>query len=423
MFRWVTVLLDRVEPVVSDPLDESARADVLSSHDGEDFSAFAVPRWPGLRRQIIRRGKSIRLRRVGVAVGGLGLAGIAAAIVATMAPTPRSAPEQAFPVTAQATSPAQTGGVFASGTADGHAWRLAVQDIADPGYRCLPAITLNGTDADPVSPDPGNGADVTLGPAVPGVGFAFIQLPADIRRLAVDDREVLPAVTVTACGERYRLVGFAFPLTQEPGITVADARPSWPKLRINVVGAPPGWPASYHLPSVGTWPPATATTPQTAGLWNNVNSTRSEAASAIIAAGQARGRDWSIRLMFGTEGDCYEFSGSGSLGHTQLGACGPVGTPDGAETIMALPLGFPNPGTGATGYAVQVSPDTVRLRAALSDGSSELVTPRLVAGRKYVAFIVGTSLRLEHLTWLNAAGKAIASTIALPRYGYVQFRP
>jgi hypothetical protein len=24
--------------------------------------------------------------------------------------------------------------VFASGTADGHAWRLAGQDIADPGY-------------------------------------------------------------------------------------------------------------------------------------------------------------------------------------------------------------------------------------------------------------------------------------------------
>jgi hypothetical protein len=408
---------------MSDPLDESAPADVLSSHDGEDFRAFGVPRWPGFLRQVIRRGKSVRLRRVGGAACVLGLAGIGAAIVATMAPTPRSAPEQAFPVTVQTTSPAPSGGVFASGTADGHAWRLAVQDIADPGYRCLPAITLNGTDADPVSPDPGSGADVVLGPAVPGVGFAFVQLPADIRRLAIDDRELLPAVTVTACGERYRLVGFAFPLTQELGITVADARPSWPKLRINAVGALPGWPARYYLPPVGTWPPATATTSQTEGLWNTVNSTRSEAASATIATGQARGQDWSIRLMFGTRGDCYEFSGSGSLGRTQLGACGPVGTPDGAETIMALPLGFPNPGTGATGYAVQVSPGTVRLRATLSDGSSVLVAPRLVDGRKYAAFIVGTSLRLERLTWLNAAGKVLASTIELPRYGYVQFRP
>jgi RNA polymerase sigma-70 factor (sigma-E family) len=39
-----------VEPVVSDPLDElTAAPDVISS-GGEDFSAFAVSRWPGLVR-------------------------------------------------------------------------------------------------------------------------------------------------------------------------------------------------------------------------------------------------------------------------------------------------------------------------------------------------------------------------------------
>ena len=36
-------------------------------------------------------------------------------------------------------------------------WRLAVQDIADPGYACVPAITVNGTDADPCTPDPVTG--------------------------------------------------------------------------------------------------------------------------------------------------------------------------------------------------------------------------------------------------------------------------
>jgi len=38
-----------VEPVVSDPVDELASADVISS-GGEDFSAFAGSRWPGLVR-------------------------------------------------------------------------------------------------------------------------------------------------------------------------------------------------------------------------------------------------------------------------------------------------------------------------------------------------------------------------------------
>jgi hypothetical protein len=115
--------------------------------------------------------------------------------------------------------------VFASGAADGHAWRLAVQNIADPGYRCLPAITLNETDADPVPPDPGNAADVALGPADPGIGFAFIQVAAGVQGLTVDGRKSLPAGTVTVCGQPYRVVGFAYPLSQVPRITVLSARP------------------------------------------------------------------------------------------------------------------------------------------------------------------------------------------------------
>jgi hypothetical protein len=137
--------------------------------------------------------------------------------------------------------------VFATGTADGHPWQLAVQDIADPGYACLPAITINGTDADPVY----------LGP----------------------------------------------------------------------------------------------------------------------------------------------------------------------ETIMALPLGYPNPDSGAIGYALQVSPATAELDATLSNGSTHPVTLSVVAGRKYAAFAVGTSLRLRCLTWRNAAGHVFASTTRLPLYGYIQFQP
>jgi hypothetical protein len=67
--------------------------------------------------------------------------------------------------------------------------------------------------------------------------------------------------------------------------------------------------------------------------------------------------------------------------------------------------------------------ETYRLRATLSDGSTRLVTPRVVGGRKYAAFEVGTWLRLDRLTWLDAAGKAFASTTALPRAGYTQFQP
>lgn len=43
------MLLGDVEPLVSDPRDELAAPDVISS-GGEDFSAFALSRWPGLVR-------------------------------------------------------------------------------------------------------------------------------------------------------------------------------------------------------------------------------------------------------------------------------------------------------------------------------------------------------------------------------------
>jgi RNA polymerase sigma-70 factor (sigma-E family) len=49
--RRSTVLLGGVEPVVSDSRDELAAVpDIIATDDGEDFSAFAESRWPGLVR-------------------------------------------------------------------------------------------------------------------------------------------------------------------------------------------------------------------------------------------------------------------------------------------------------------------------------------------------------------------------------------
>ena len=100
----------------------------------------------------------------------------------------------------------------------------------------------------------------------------------------------------------------------------------------------------------------------------------------------------------------------------------PPSTP--AQQEPVLPVTVPVSGiAGPDGYALQVSSVTAHLRATLSDGSIQLVTPRVVDGRKYAAFVVGTSLRIDRLTWLDAAGQEIASTTALPRSGYTQFQP
>jgi hypothetical protein len=352
---------------------------------------------------IIRGGMGIHLRRAGAAVGVLALAVIAVAALA-----PPGSRQPTVPATAPA-APASPGGVFAQGRAGGHAWRLAVQDIADPGYPCQPAIVLNGTDADPVYPAPGNIASVALGP---GVGFGFVQLPATASRAVVNGQATVPAVTVTACGLSYRVAGFSYSLARTARVTVPNA--------------PAGWPSFLPVPQVSVAghiePSSAAIIPENPGLWMNTYLTGT--APGVLDAELVYGPDWSIEIQFGTGGDCYAFSAQGSGGNAQMGYCGPVSTPDGPETIMALPLGIPSAhSAGATGYAVQVSPATAQLKATLSNGSTELAAFCMVDGRRYAAFVVRDPFRLSRLTWLDARGQVMASTTALPRYGYVQFQP
>jgi hypothetical protein len=363
----------------------------------------SVPSSPAPLEAILRRGKAIRLRRAGATAGSLALAGIVAVAALVVhggrAPgTPATAP-----VSARAAAP---GGVFAAGIADGRPWRLAVQDIADPGYSCLPGITINGTDADPVYPDPENGAAVTLS-SYPGTAFAFVQLPPYVAGLVVNGGDSIQAVAVNVCGLNYRLVGFSFPPGENLRLTVANSS----------AGPPP---PSYYVPMpvVGQLS-GTATSAQTDGIWNNVGSTSAETAMGVVADSLSSGPEWSIVLNLGAGGDCYQFTSQVSAANS----CGPVSTPDGPETIMALPPGHPNPDGGAIGYALQVSPATAELKATLSNGSTQLVHPCVIAGRAYAAFAVDGSLRLTRLTWLNASGHAFASTTDLPRHGYVQFQP
>jgi hypothetical protein len=365
----------------------------------------SLPHSPAPIPQIVRRGKGIRLRRAGAAAGTLALAGIVAAAV--LAPPGSRRP--AVPVTTPV-GPVAPGGVFALGRADGHAWKLSVQDIADPGYLCQPAIVLDDTDADPVFPAPGNAGVVALGPSLPGIGFGFIQVPAAVSGVVVNGQADVRAVTVAACGLRYHLVGFTYPLAMAPRVTLAHP--------------PPGWQAVFTMPQVSIQPPSRSTTPEHAGLWVNVYPAGDTQGSGPLDSGSVTGSDWSIQIQFGAGGDCYAFAAYGSAGTTQMGYCGPVSTPTGPETIMALPLGgFSYPSTGLTGYAVQVSPATAGLRATLSNGTSEFAQFCMVDGRNYAAFVVPDPLRLSRLTWLNAAGQVIASTTVLPQYGYVQFQP
>jgi hypothetical protein len=486
------VLIGEVEPAMSDPLDELADADVISS-GGEDFGAFAASRWPelvrlareltgdrsaatdlaeaalartslawwrvsrtgdpddyvrrvltrssaGVRRrsggtggaveplppvrldQIGQRARTIRSRRARIVAVPV-LAGLVAA-AALLIPGSHPATRHAFP--AQQTGVTNTtaglgSGAFAGGTADGRPWQLIVQDIADPGFRCLPGVSINGNDADPLFADPqplrrspvGDPAFVTLGSGLPGAGFGLIQVPADADWLWADPAGgfqlgVAP-VTVTACGQQFHLVGFAYPLT-------ATLR-----LHLSFRDRPQG---SYTVPFALSELRTSSGAPQVDGVWQSMDVADGPVASGVIAAGNAFGVRWSIRVTFSRAGDCFSIRTSPPSGTGfRQAACGPISTPQGPSTIMVLPLGSPHPGVVGVAYAVSVGSGVDHLTAELSDGSNVSARPLVVDGRKYAAFFTPGQLRVFWLNWVDATDTPIAGTTGLPGYGYVQFWP
>jgi hypothetical protein len=106
---------------------------------------------------------------------------------------------------------------------------------------------VKGTDADLLFPNPGVGADVAIGGAAPGIGFAFVQVPNGINGLLVNGRESVPAIAVTACGQHYRLAGLAYRLKHPPRLTAQYPGPGWPRTKRSTQGDYPDSPAVYPL--------------------------------------------------------------------------------------------------------------------------------------------------------------------------------
>ena len=397
---------------MSEPRDELADADVISS-GREDSGAFAAA--------LTRRMRSPWVMFVAILV----LAGILTAAAVLIPASRPAAPARLAPsarevsVTNGVAHPGS--GTFAGGTANGKQWQLVAENIADPGFRCVPAVSVDGNDADPLIADQhplgqspvGDPAFVTLGSGVPGAGFAFVQVPADADWLWADPAGgfqlgVAP-VTVTACGQQFHLAGFAYPLT-------ATLR-----LHLSFRDRPEG---TYTVPSALSAPRTSSGAPQVDGVWQSLDAADGPVTSGVIASGSAFGVRWSIRVTFSRAGDCFSISTSPPSGNGfWQAACGPISTPQGPSTIMVLPLGSPHPGVVGVAYAVSVGSGVDHLTAELSDGSNVSARPLVVDGRKYAAFFTPGQLRVFWLNWVDATDTPIAGTTGLPGYGYIQFWP
>lgn len=393
---------------------------------------------------VTSRGRAVRSRRRLTAAAA---AAVAAAAVAALFAVPAILPGGLVggaAVTMNSPDPRAPGGVFASGTAFGHTWRLAVRNIAAPGLGCLPAVTLNGHQADllpgrataagstsqPPASRVGYTGFLTLLPGPHQVGYGFVAVHPGVTtvRVKLADRTKLAAqpVTVTTCGTRFQLAGFAY----------TDANPT----RITVFSGPAqtGTTATGWVPFTGhfhTIPPAPPT-----GMWEATPDGQSRPILTGVAGQGTAGRtQWHVDVELGggvchglsTEttswtacwnGDCFS-AGANQPGHAQQwqsDTCVAIEPSPAVIRLTHLPAvgaslakgGPPSP--ELTAYAGLVGARTAHAVAYLSDGTTRRLTPRVVGGRKYIALAVAKQLVVTKIELFDAARHPFAGLTSMP---------
>jgi len=382
----------------------------------EEFGALEISAPPVLR--VTSRGRGIRTRRRALAIGGLALVVAVAALSVHVTGGQKAARPT---VTVNAPDPAAPDGVFASGTADGKRWNLAVRNIAaDPGTRwCLPAVMVNGRSgdvlfkADGAAPF-GNPAFLASIPGFPRVGAVFTQVGPEVTRVVAtfpDGRQVsVRPVWVSACTQRFHLAGLAY----------AGAR-GGPSELASYSRFAPGNSVLGDSLVIASASPSPAS-PARAEVWANLDTSRVDIAISKltnpIGAGTVAGLTWHVRTSLGLFGQCYTATlrggPTGSRGQSAE-QCVPVAAP---PRVAALdPVSIPGARTQLTGYAGLVNPGTARVVVSFNNGANLTVRPVRWTGRAYIAFAVPPGCRVSELALYDAARHLFATTATLSQAG------
>jgi hypothetical protein len=372
----------------------------------EELSSLTVPAAPVCT--VIRRGRAIRARRRTFAAASVTAASAAIAAAVSAQVFAAVIPTAAAGLAARKdTSHAHPPGVFAAGTAAGKPWQLAVRNIAGSGADCQPAVMLNGHTGD-VLARPGTGAQPITSPAflaiAPGfgrTGFAFVQVRHPVTSVTLSTVDGVwqrrSPVTVSACGRRYQLAGFA----------VAGLRRG---VR-DIIAQPPA--------QSGIWVPPPGlfkSRPPIPGMWVNPGNQPLVAApaTAMIGDGRVAGHVWSIAVSLGADGQCYSGRLSRNTATPSVTYCVPVeaAPADGASFArVGLPLPSPEP---VTGYAAVVSQAATYAVATFSRGVPQKVTVHRVSGRNYVAIALPAGVKVTSLSLYGTGGQLSATRYLRP---------
>ncbi len=375
----------------------------------EEFGALEISPPPVLR--VTGRGQGIRNRRRAVAAGVVVLA-VAGGALSAHATGGKTARPPALTVSAP--DPRAPGGVFASGTAHGKPWKLAVRNIAAaPGTRsCLAAVMFNGRDGDVLfkagqgTPSFGNPAFLSGIAGFPGINFAFTQVAPGVTRLALtfpDGRHVTARpVRVRACGTSFNLAGFAFAGSWRTASEIAT---------YNRFGLDEGL-------VLGSGTTSSSSGPTAPGVWANLDKSPSDIAASQagypIGNGAIDGQIWHIKTSLGLYGQCYTATlRAPGHGRGQSPAqCVPVAAPP--RTVALDPVSIPGATTELPGYAGLVNPRAAKVIVSVDNGTNLRLQPVTVAGRAYIAFAIPPGCQVYLVGLYDAAGHLFATTTTPP---------
>jgi hypothetical protein len=365
----------------------------------DEFGALEISPPPVLR--VTGRGRGVRARRRALAAFTVVLAAVAIVAAARFSKEPTGST-----VTLNAPNPAAPGGVFASGTADGKPWALAVRNIAAaPGtHWCRAAVMFNGKDGDVLfktrrgTPSFGSPAFLSHIRGFPRVGAVFTQVAPDTTRLALTfpgGRQISATpVRVRACGTSFDLAGLAYDSRHVPSEITAYTKSGLDEgLDVNLATAT----------SVFEF-----TTP---GIWMNLDNSRADIAASQagnpIGTGTVRGRIWHMWASLGLYGQCYTAAGRlPGHGRAQGSECVPVTAPPRTAALTAVPVSTAQ--TRLPGYAGLVNPRTAYVYASVNDGTTHKVIPVRVAGRAYIALVAPPGCAVTSLDLFDASGHLFA---------------
>lgn len=359
---------------------------------------------------VFRRCRAVRARRLSAIASGVAVIAAAVGVLVIRAPggpagvKPGPSGQPGFGTTANTPDASAGGGVFASGTSNGRRWQLAAVNLADPGYRCLPGVVLDGQNGDLLQAGFGPGlplgnlAFLALYPGRPGIGFAFLNLQPGVSEVTASlgdrTRLRLQPVTITVCGQRFRLAGFEYP---PQGVTQITGRSAQ------------GRPIEY-TPLPDYFNPAS---PLQAGTWANVQAATANVASGQIASGSIDGTSWRMQVTLGPNGECFTSQSAPYGWGFDASVCVPVGAP--SKDASLTPISFRMRGAVIwIWYPGTVNTSTGYLLAHLSNGTTRQLVPAVAGGRKYFVLTVSKRIKLTRLTLYDTHRHVLADITSFP---------